>query len=181
MMVGFFKKRALRLEQARKLYDSAVAQARSPEFYKSLGVPDTFDGRFEMISIHCFFVMNRVTAQGEKALSQKTFDVFFKDMDISLRELGIGDMGIPKHMKRMMKGFNGRATNYLNGLKNNDVALLKDALTRNVYGTVKPSAQNLNMMIDYMTRVTEALKDQDLTVNNVAFPAVVEKGDRKSA
>jgi len=180
-MINFLKKRKARTAQARELYKSVVTQARTATFYKSLNVPDTFDGRFEMISLHCFFVMGRLKEQGEKALSQKTFDVFFKDMDVSLRELGVGDVGIPKHMKRMMKGFNGRATNYLNGLNNNDMTLLADSLTRNVYGTVKPSSDDLNGMIEYMYRVQHALKKIDLTNNTPDFPAVIEEGDKKRA
>ena len=89
-----------------------MAQARQPVFYESYGVPDSVDGRFEMIALHCYLLMRRLQAAGDKALSQKLFDIFFVSMDQSLREMGVGDLAVPKHMKRMMNGFNGRADGY---------------------------------------------------------------------
>ena len=106
-------------------------------------MPDTVDGRFEMIALHCFILMRRLQAAGDKKLSQALFDRFFKTMDRSLREMGVGDLGVPKHMKRMMQGFNGRANHYELALKNNDADELQKALIKNVYGTVKPPAKNI--------------------------------------
>ncbi|MEM8833425.1 MAG: ubiquinol-cytochrome C chaperone family protein, partial [Pseudomonadota bacterium] len=107
-MLGYFTKKKHRKERARELYAAAVDQSRHPVFYEKLGVPDSVDGRFDMIALHCSILMLRLNRAGENKLSQSLFDVFFKTMDRSLREMGVGDLSVPKHMKRMMKGFNGR-------------------------------------------------------------------------
>ena len=150
-MFKYFENRRNRKEKARELYAQAEAQGRLPEFYDSLGVPDSVDGRFEMIALHCYILMHRLQAKGDKKLSQALFDVFFKQMDLSLREMGVGDLGVPKHMKRMMQGFNGRATHYETAVKTNNREELKKALIQDVYGTVEnPNNNNAEQLADYV-------------------------------
>jgi cytochrome b pre-mRNA-processing protein 3 len=102
------------------------------------GVPDSFDGRFDLLLIHLFLVINRLANEGEQAreFNQALFDVTFADMDQTLREMGIGDMGVPKHQRRMMKGFNGRMHAYDEALKQGEGAFAI-ALRRNLYGTIE--------------------------------------------
>jgi cytochrome b pre-mRNA-processing protein 3 len=155
-MFNAFKKRRELKKKARSLYDRAEAQGRLPVFYADLGVPDTVDGRFEMIALNCYILMHRLQATGDKKLSQKLFDAFFKHMDVSLREMGIGDLGVPKHMKRMMQGFNGRANHYEEAIKNSNREELKKALQQNVYGTVDNIQKvHLETMADYVVRNVE--------------------------
>lgn len=135
-MINYFKNRSLRRAKAKEFYDKAEVQARAPIFYESLGVPDTVDGRFEMIALHCYILMRRLNEAGEKPQAQALFDAFFRHMELSLREMGIGDLAVPKHMKRMMQGFNGRANHYETAILTNDKQALKDALVQNVYGTM---------------------------------------------
>lgn len=150
-MFTLFKNRRLRKERAKALYGDIVAQSRLRVFYEQMAVPDSVDGRFEMIALHCYILMRRLQAAGEKKQSQALFDVFFKTMDISLREMGIGDLGVPKHMKRMMQGFNGRAIEYEKALASGDEEALKQALIRNVYGTVKkPNEINVVELMQYV-------------------------------
>ena len=150
-MFTYFKQRRLRSEKARSLYQAAEAQARLPAFYSEYGVPDTVDGRFELISLHCFILMRRLKASGEEKLSQALFDAFFKTMDKSLREMGVGDLGVPKHMKRMMQGFNGRANHYEQALRSHNNQLLYEAVTRNVYGTIEnPDKNNIEFLTHYI-------------------------------
>lgn len=132
---------------AKELYACALNNTREQVFYTKYGVPDTFDGRFDLLLVHLFIILHYTVGKGEyEELSQALFDVTFKDMDQTLREMGIGDMGIPKHMKRMMKAFNGRMHSYqaaiapeslndheIEGLK---ISSLEDALNRNLYGAV---------------------------------------------
>lgn len=137
MLLWFRKPPALQKEQAEKLYAAIVAQARQPLFYRDLAVPDTIDGRFDMILMHSFIVMLRLredTTGSMQALSQTLYDIMFVDMDRAIREMGIGDLSVGKHIRRMMKAFNGRMSAYENGL--NDSVEMKDAIRRNVYGTV---------------------------------------------
>jgi cytochrome b pre-mRNA-processing protein 3 len=134
---------------AERLYDAAVAQARTPAFYRSYGVPDTLDGRFEMIGLHVFLLMRRLKSEGEtgRALSQALCDRFFDDLDRSLREMGAGDLGVGRRVKAMAKAFYGRIAAY-------DVsfagAALEDALARNLYGTVSPMPEHLSGMARYL-------------------------------
>jgi cytochrome b pre-mRNA-processing protein 3 len=150
-MFGIFKQRINRKRQARALYESCVGQARLPVFYQELGVPDTVDGRFEMVALHCFMTISRLNKAGDARLGQALFDVFFVNMDRSLREMGVGDLGVPKHMKRMMQGFNGRRLNYEKALETHDGIALKDVLKRNVYGTVDtPKDENIAHLATYI-------------------------------
>ena len=120
-----------RKPKAESLYRTIVSRAREPYFYGSLGVPDTLDGRYEMILLHAVLIMRNM---GNQKHNQILFDVMFRDMEKSLREIGIGDLSVPKHMKRMMNGFNGRVQAYHEGIETG--TKLDEALRRNVYGTL---------------------------------------------
>jgi len=153
-MFNILKKRAERRDKARALYGEIVAQSRREEFYADWGVPDTVDGRFEMIALNVYIVIARLNRAGDTKLGQKLFDVFFKTMDRSLREMGIGDLSVPKHMKRMMQGFNGRARNYQQAIENKNKEQLLEALKRNAYGSLKEEGQipqtGLEKLAEYM-------------------------------
>jgi cytochrome b pre-mRNA-processing protein 3 len=86
---------------AAKLYGAIVAQARLPVFYRQLAVPDTLDGRFLVLSVHLFAVLHRLKAEGETGfdLAQALTDQFSTDMDMVLREVGVGDLAIPKRVR----------------------------------------------------------------------------------
>lgn len=174
-MFTYFQKRRERKAKAKGLYEAVVTQSRQPVFYESYGVPDSVDGRFEMTALHCFILMHRLQMMGDEKLSQALFDVFFVRMDRSLREMGVGDLGIPKHMKRMMNGFNGRVNNYEAALQAGDKQQLKEALVRNVYGTVDKVLDNaVGMLADYMM-------DSSAMKTSEAVFASLENQEKKSA
>ncbi len=138
---------------AKNLYACALENTRQKIFYTQYAIPDSFDGRFDLLLLHIFLILNRIMDQENyKDLSQALFDITFKDMDQTLREMGIGDMGVPKHMKRMMKAFNGRMHNYQiavapETLVNHEIegltaTSLENTLARNLY-SVK-DAQEIN-------------------------------------
>ena len=89
-------------EAAESLYTNAVAAARNEVFYAEYGVPDTVDGRFEMISLHVYVLLRRLKSLGAegKKLSQNLFDTMFDDMDRTLREMGAGDLGVGRLLGR---------------------------------------------------------------------------------
>lgn len=118
-----------------------VAQARRPEFFRDWGVPDTIDGRFDMVALHVFLLMHRLKGQGPaaEAFSQTVFEVMVADMDHSLRELGAGDTGVGKRVKRMVRGMAGRIQAYDRALAADGDAALEAAIDNNVYGTVPES------------------------------------------
>jgi cytochrome b pre-mRNA-processing protein 3 len=138
MMFERLRNRAERERQAATLYQSIVARSRATEFYDRYGVPDNLDGRFEMIALHTFLVLNRLKRENPAAapLAQALYDAFFLDMDESLREMGAGDLGVGKKVKRMAEAFSGRIAAYDGGLASGSGDALQDALRRNLYGTV---------------------------------------------
>ncbi|MCW2246120.1 cytochrome b pre-mRNA-processing protein 3 [Azospirillum fermentarium] len=122
-------------------FSCLVVQARHPEFFRGWGVPDTIDGRFDMVALHVFLLMHRLKGQGvaAEAFSQQVFEVMVADMDHSLRELGAGDTGVGKRVKRMVRGMAGRLQAYDRALAAGGNAALEAALDNNVYGTVADS------------------------------------------
>ncbi len=148
-------------DAARALYLMTVEQARNPAFFADLGVPDSLDGRFETIALHAFCVMYRLKDQGAEAaaLSQAYFDVMFLDMDRNLREMGVADTAIGKRMKKMMQGYYGRVEAYEAGIAADDAAALREALRRNLYGTVSPDAGHVTAVEEYMRGVVADLSE----------------------
>jgi cytochrome b pre-mRNA-processing protein 3 len=95
------------------IYGMIVTQAREPLFYRDLGVPDTVDGRFDLLVLHLWMVLRRMrTIQGGAGLSQALFDYFCDDMDANLREMGVGDLTVPKRMQAFGEAFYGRSAAY---------------------------------------------------------------------
>lgn len=157
-MFGLSAKRQRR-ESAFALYSRAVGQARDPGFYGALGVPDSVDGRFEMIALHVYLILRRLKAEGQEAadLSQELFDAMFADMDRALREMGVGDLSVGKKVKVMARGFFGRIKAYDDGLEAADPAVLAEAMRRNLYGTAEPDRAHPAAMADYLRREADAL------------------------
>lgn len=152
-------------EAARQLYAEIVEQARRPQFYLACNVPDTLDGRFEMIGLHLFLVLRRLRrARAEDAaaerLAQALFDVMFANMDESLREMGVGDLAVGGKIKRMAAAFYGRVAAYDQGLDAPGNVGLADALRRNLYGTVQPDDMAVAAMADYVRREDAGLSGQ---------------------
>lgn len=116
------------------LYAAIVAAARQQHFYSAWNVSDTPLGRFEMMSLHMILAMRRLMhgAQAERDIAQELTDMFFTEVDHSLRELGIGDVGVPKRMKKLAKMFYGRAASYGVALDAGDEPALAAAFARNV-------------------------------------------------
>ncbi len=158
MIFSKFFKRNPQEPRARALYEGVVAQARQPGFYRDCGVPDSVDGRFELIALHAFVVLHRLKADptDTEALGQALFDVMFQDMDQSLRELGAGDLGVGPRVKRMAQGLYGRIAAYEAGLSD-PATVLEAALRRNLFGTVTPEPAQVEAMAAYLRGAVEAL------------------------
>lgn len=121
---------------AATLYASAVDRARVPIFYRHFGVADTIDGRFDMVTLQVILLLNRFKGLTDKRvarLSQNVFDSMFMDMDRTLRELGVGDQGVPHRVKKMAQAFYGRLSAYDTALAAPDDTPLTEALIRNLY------------------------------------------------
>lgn len=143
------------------LYEQIVAAARQPALYSAWEVPDTPLGRFEMVGLHLFLFLHRVRGEsGDIAeVAQTLTDEFFADVDSSVRELGVGDAGVPKRVKKLATMFYGRAAAYGEALDRNDRQALVAALTRNVRpdAAAWPGAATL---ADYVLAADRGLRSQ---------------------
>jgi cytochrome b pre-mRNA-processing protein 3 len=92
---------------ARRLHAAATAQSRRPEFYQTLGAPDSVDGRFELLTLHIVLLLERLREQ--PAVRQELFDTYVSDLDGALREMGVGDLSMGRRMKQLGQVFYGRA------------------------------------------------------------------------
>jgi len=121
-------------ELAHTLYAETILAARRPLFFNEGCVPDTAEGRFEMIALIAFLVLQRLKKiDGTNDLSQKYFDVMFTDIDSNLRELGVGDLSVGKKVKKLAESFYGRIKAYEAGLDADSNDQLTAALMRNIY------------------------------------------------
>jgi cytochrome b pre-mRNA-processing protein 3 len=171
----FGAERAARRQITDRIYDQIVAAARQPALYASWGVPDTPLGRYEMIALHLFLVLHRLRGEerAAAALAQELTDAFFADLDHSIRELGIGDLGVPKRMKKLARMFYGRAAAYGEAVESGDLARLSQALARNVRPDDAAWAQ-AGQLADHVLATHRHLSQQSLsaiTSGSVVFPA----------
>jgi len=162
-------------DTAYHLYGAVVAQARQDAFYTEFQVPDTLDGRFDMIVLHAILVFRRLEAIGPRGhqLAQRTFDIMFRDMDQSLREMGVGDLSVPKKIKAMAQAFYGRADAYAAALDGNGEETLADVLTRNIYPEADGGREKGARLARYVARTAaflDTLTFEMLQTGEIAFP-----------
>lgn len=175
-MFSWFKRKP-DLPRIATLYTVIVEQARRPAFYAEIGVPDTMSGRFELIVLHAFAVLRRFARpDGEEPdlFAQSLFEYMFADFDRALREAGVGDMSIGKHVKRMGVHFYGRVAAYEEGLRDPNPAVLEEAISRNLFGTLyEPAPEQLRAMADYLRRLVEAVAaEPEEAIRNAQLPDV---------
>jgi cytochrome b pre-mRNA-processing protein 3 len=156
------------------LYGMIVAQARSPAFYLGYGVPDTVAGRLDMIVLHLVLLLRQLSkAQGAvPPIGQELFDRFCQDIDDNFREMGVGDLAVPKEMRRVAEAFHGRAKAYESALADDSAAALEAAVARNVYGVIEPPL-GARRLAAYMREASRRLDDQavnSLARGNLEFP-----------
>jgi cytochrome b pre-mRNA-processing protein 3 len=146
----------------RSAYDAIVARARAPVFFMDWGVPDTLDGRFEVLALHAFLVLHRLKQEhaATAGFAQAVFDAMFADMDRGLREMGASDLGVGRRVKEMAMAFYGRVAAYEKGLAE-ERALLA-GLRRNLFGTAAPEEAQLAAVADYVRRQVKALAGQSV-------------------
>ncbi|MBC2884896.1 ubiquinol-cytochrome C chaperone [Ochrobactrum sp. CM-21-5] len=156
-----------------RVYETIVAAARQKRFYAQFQVPDTPLGRYEMLSVHIFLGLHRMKGDNSAlmALAQELTDEFFKDVDHSLRELGIGDQGVPKRMKKLARMFYGRVETYGTALDANDAAALAAALTRNIRPDLEfwPHAHHLSEYVFGCRDWLGKIEDGALVAGDLSF------------
>jgi cytochrome b pre-mRNA-processing protein 3 len=151
------RRRGERQAAGLRAYGQIVERARDPALYHAWGVPDTLDGRFELLALHAFLVLHRLKRDGDAgaAFAQILFDTMFGDLDSALREMGASDLGVGPRIKAMARGFYGRIAAYERGL--DDEAGLVAALRRNLFGTARPSDAQVAAAVAYTRRQVAAL------------------------
>ncbi len=148
---------------AQRLYRDLVASARAPGFFRALGVPDTPEGRFEMIGLHAALILLRLRREGAagQALGQALFDVMIADLDRGLRELGIGDLGVGKQVKRLAGQFYARLQALDAVIDGGQADRLGPMLRANVWrGGSEPDATQVAALADYLIRSARRLDGQ---------------------
>jgi cytochrome b pre-mRNA-processing protein 3 len=162
-------------DEAHALYVAIVGQARQPVLFEDFGVPDSVDGRFDMISLHIFLVLRRLKADVDKTadLAQCLFDTMFADMDRSLREMGAGDLGVGRRVKAMATAFYGRLSAYEKAMQSNDRTVLRDAVVRNIFRDDAKKIGEAEMIADYVLWLAPSLEAwpiDDLLMGKIDFP-----------
>lgn len=171
MIFRLFRQDPLIASMAR-LYGAIVAQARAEVFYRDYGVPDSVNGRFEMVVLHAVLVLRRLGTDAKPGAGQALFDLFCRDMDDNLREMGIGDLSVPREMQRIGEAFYGRQSAYGTALAARDRGALAAALARNVFGAARPGANAIRLAA-YVDATVASLADQQteaLKQGSVRFP-----------
>ena len=153
------------------IYGMIVAQAREPAFYATLNVADTVNGRLDMIILHLWLVLRRLrSVDGGEQLAQALFDHFCNDMDDNLREMGVGDLTVPKRMQAFGEAFYGRSTAYDMAFEAGDEELTK-ALMRNVLnGEFPDSARALAGYAREVSATLDAVQPKALCAGSWTFP-----------
>ncbi|MBL4801463.1 MAG: hypothetical protein JKY45_06175 [Emcibacter sp.] len=175
--MAFFRRNKKIKDAAYDLFTKIVEQARSPEFYANWHVADTLDGRFDLIILHVGLVINRLEASGENKevtlLIRYLQEVLFDNMDMSLRELGVGDMSVGKKVKVMAEAYYGRMAVYRRAIHSEDREnKLKSSLIRNIYRDDAPEDAIIGCFVTYVSKQVKCLEGQateDLMLAKLIF------------
>ncbi|MCR6498676.1 ubiquinol-cytochrome C chaperone [Shinella sp. CPCC 101442] len=178
MIFGLFGKKNGNRRIVEKQYATLTTAARHTYLYEVLEVPDTVMGRFEMLSAMLILYFRRTRASGTSGqeIAQEIVDAFFEDVDHSIRELGVGDVGVPKRMKKFAGMFYGRLESYAAALDGGDRAGLAAALRRNIYPEAGEGAPAMAGLADYLFAAEAAMADVSDDDIQTGALAVVEPG-----
>lgn len=139
-----------RRREAQELYIALVQQSRNPFLYTDCEVPDTIDGRFDLIVLHVFLMLNLPHSANDKVMRRLLLESLFDDMDRSLREMGVGDMGVGKRIQKMSKAAFGRLKAYSES--DDTEQSLREALVRNLYRGNAPSPAAMDKLLEYIKK-----------------------------
>ena len=156
------------------LYGMIVARARSAAFYAGYGVPDTVQGRFDLIVLHLVLLLRRLGRESDagRRIGQGLFDAFCRDLEGNLREMGVADLAVPKEMRRFGEAFYGRQAAYGAALADADERELEKALRRNIFAGAKIGTNGANRLARYVRATLRRLENQEdsaLLRGEVAF------------
>ena len=162
-----FRRRKPEEAFAQALYARTAEHARAPELFEAARIPDTLDGRFDSLALHAALMIDRLRREPDgEALAQAFFDAMFRHLDLTLREIGVQDLGVGRRIKIMAEGLHGRALAYRQAMAGGPVPL-SDVLRRNAYGGRPPADDEAVAVLeahvrDYVRRLAATARS-DLT------------------
>jgi cytochrome b pre-mRNA-processing protein 3 len=145
-MLNALKKRGARRAVVERLWTAVSARAREEVFFRELQVADTFDGRFDVLALHLWLLMDELRSRQEDEIAQQFVDTAFVQFDEALRELGASDVGMSRRMKKMASALFGRLEAYRAAT---DEGALAEAIARNVYRGVEHGIESARMLASY--------------------------------
>jgi cytochrome b pre-mRNA-processing protein 3 len=152
-VIVFRRRRPPAEEFAAALYVRTAERARAPELFEACGIPDTLDGRFDALALHAALMIDRLRREPDgEVLAQAYFDAMFRHLDLTLREIGVQDLGVGRRIKIMAEGFHGRALAYREALEGGQPAL-GEVLRRNAYGGRPPAGAEPVLQLEAYVRV----------------------------
>src|SRR3954447_26186633 len=168
----FRKSRAPSRGTIETIYGMIVTQAREPSFYRFLGVPETVNGRFDMVLLHLWMVLRQLKATtGGAEIAQALFDHFCSDMDANLREMGVGDLTVPKRMQAFGEAFYGRSAAYDTAVGEGREQLAL-ALSKNILdGEQIENARRLAYYVEKAMATLAGLDDARIQSGSWRFPS----------
>lgn len=176
-MLKWFKTRAENQRKADKLYGAIVARARCSSFYARLGVSDTPEGRYEIVVLHLFLVLERLREESHigQALPRLLVERFVSDMDDSLRELGTGDLSVPKKVRRAAAGLYERVTAYRPFVAGGDVKGLTHLIATYVFLAEDTDWRSVALARYTVNAMAELARHDACAISSgkIAFPDVV--------
>ncbi len=154
-----FKRKNPELEFAGAIYRRTAERARARELFEGCGIPDTLDGRFDALALHAGLMIDRLRMEPDgDELAQSFFDAMFRHLDLTLREIGVQDLGVGRRIKIMAEGLHGRALAYRQALAGQGALTLAEVLRRNAYGGSPPADEACVAQLEaYVRRYAEEL------------------------
>jgi cytochrome b pre-mRNA-processing protein 3 len=179
-MLAWLRNRGNLRRTARSLYGSIVTQARSSGLYAAWGLPDTREGRFEVIVLHLVLVWRRLAHEEERgsALGQALTEAFVVDLDDTLREMTVGDLAVPRHVKRAIAVLHERYSTYGNALATPQDNLLAAAVAQRLATLSGAEGLDAPAICAYIREVAQALEHQpgaQILAGDLTWPQVRER------
>lgn len=165
-MLQALKRSQKQRELAARLHAAIIGRARASEFFERFGVPDTLDGRFDLVVLHSWLALSRLRDPAFREVSQRLTDLLFSAFDEGLRELGISDMGMGRRMKKLANAFYGRIKAYDEAP---DEVAMADALLRNLYRGDTQKADSAKALARYVFRAKTSLAQSDPAQGELNF------------
>jgi cytochrome b pre-mRNA-processing protein 3 len=185
-MFRWFAGRAARKEAAERIYDAIVAQSRNPSFYIRCNVPDTLSGRFDMLVIHMFVVLQILKLGGREGqlLAQEIVEAFIREMDTMVRDLGVSDRNVPKEVRKIAQLFYGQLLAYSTALQREDTRGLSNEVWKSFQSSEGGNEQQISSepIAVYIQQSIKNIQEMPLNMllqGNIRFPEIT--GPRANA